>query len=104
MPTRHRRIGVTLDPELSEALALARGRLNSRSDAALIRELALLGAQALSPDQAQAQLWQARRVLDQRGATPQRADLLAVSRSLRQRRDAGAESASESLDWVRGSR
>jgi len=50
MPTRHRRISVTNDPELDEAITLARPLLNGAPDATIVRELAIRGAQALTAD------------------------------------------------------
>jgi hypothetical protein len=48
MPTKHSRIAVVRDPELDAALERAAQVLGAtRSTAALLRELALLGAQSL---------------------------------------------------------
>jgi hypothetical protein len=103
MPTRHRRVGVVLDPELSEALRLAAKRLDASTEAARVRELALIGARSLSMESDELQ--QARGALDAVGATRERGDLLAVSRRLRRRRGRRREeTATESLDWVRGTR
>ncbi|MBN8867180.1 MAG: hypothetical protein J0H98_06475 [Solirubrobacterales bacterium] len=44
MPTKHQRIAVVVDPELSDALAAAAERLPHRSRASLLRELAMEGA------------------------------------------------------------
>lgn len=48
MPTQHRRINVTCDPELAAALDGARAHLDETSDAARLRALALAGATALA--------------------------------------------------------
>lgn len=50
MPTTHRRIAVTRDPELADALERTRGVLDpvdTRSEAGHLRRLALLGARSL---------------------------------------------------------
>lgn len=103
MPTRYRRVGVVLDPELSDALRLAGSRLRATSQAAQVRELALIGARSIGARDVR--LDEVRRALEKLGATPARGDLLAISRRLRARgigrRD---ETASESLEWVRGPR
>jgi hypothetical protein len=72
MPTKHPRIGVVRDPELEEALTLARSRLGPRPAAALVRELALRGAERLSnedPDWEDPVDWLVR----EHGASPARA-------------------------------
>jgi hypothetical protein len=47
MPSRHRRIAVTADPELGEALARVRAATGTReADATLLRRLAVEGAEA----------------------------------------------------------
>lgn len=105
VPTRHRRVGVLLDPELDRALTLASDRLRARSAAARVRELALIGARSLGAhDAPTAEL---DRALDELGATRATRDLLTISRTLRERRhDArpADETPSESLRWVRGDR
>lgn len=102
MPTRYRRVGVVLDPELNDALNLSASRLRTSTQAARLRELALLGARSLcGGDPA---LDQARRALDGLGATCERGDLLAISRRLRRRCAAADETPSESLQWMRGPR
>ena len=100
MPTRYRRVGVVLDPELSEAMALVRDRLGISSQASALRELALIGARSIAGGDGE--LEGARRALDKQGATRERGDLLAVSRRLRRRE--GKRSASETLEWVREQR
>lgn len=45
MPTKLRRIAVTVDPKLAAALEKARQELPGSSDAALVKELALRGSQ-----------------------------------------------------------
>lgn len=101
MPTRYRRIGVVLDPELSDALAAARGRVRASSSAEALRKLALIGARALEAEDGG--LEQARRELDQMGAARERGDLVVISRRLRHR-PRRVESAGESLEWARGER
>jgi len=51
VPTRHRRISVTNDPALDEAIARARPLLNGAPDATIVRALAIRGAQALVEDE-----------------------------------------------------
>ncbi len=99
MPTRHRRIAVVLDPELEDALAAS----SATTLAARVRELALLGArEARGGAQHRSDV---QRSLDELGATPECGDLLLISRQLRRRGGAApAESASDSLEWVRGER
>lgn len=46
MPTKYRRIAVTLDPKLAAALQEARNEMPGKSDAALVKELALRGSRA----------------------------------------------------------
>lgn len=47
MPSKHRRIAVTTDPELAEALARVRAATGTReADATLLRRLAVEGAEA----------------------------------------------------------
>jgi hypothetical protein len=47
MPSKHRRIAVTADPELGEALARVRAATGTREpDATLLRRLAVEGAEA----------------------------------------------------------
>lgn len=48
MPTKLRRIAVTEDPELAEVLLRASAHLPGRSSAALLKELALRGAESLA--------------------------------------------------------
>lgn len=104
MPTRYRRIGVPLDPELDDALRLSAPRLRGASAAARLRELALLGASSIGASTGR--LREANTALDELGATPARGDLLAASRRLlaRHRPSPDRESASESLRWARGPR
>ncbi|MCB8915181.1 MAG: hypothetical protein H6532_05050 [Thermoleophilales bacterium] len=47
MPSKYRRIAVVEDPELAETLEWAGRQLKSRSDASLLRELAIRGAASL---------------------------------------------------------
>lgn len=50
MPTKHRRIALTADPELEAAIAAARRELGDAPESRLVRELALRGARDLEPD------------------------------------------------------
>ena len=50
MPTKHRRIALTTDPELTAAIAAARRELGDMPESRLVRELALRGARDLRPD------------------------------------------------------
>lgn len=50
MPTKHRRIALTTDPELTAAIAAARRELGDMPESRLVRELALRGARELGPD------------------------------------------------------
>jgi hypothetical protein len=50
VPTRHRRISVTNDPELEAAITRARPLLNGAPDATIVRELAIRGAEVLAQD------------------------------------------------------
>src|SRR3954452_12344489 len=50
MPTKHRRIALTTDPELTAAIAAARRELGDMPESRLVRELALRGARELRPD------------------------------------------------------
>ncbi len=104
MPTRYRRVGVPLDPELDDALRGATPRLRGASQAARLRELALIGARSIGAPTTR--LREASAALDELGATPARGDLIAASRRLLRRHPTppGRESASESLRWARGPR
>jgi hypothetical protein len=50
MPTKHRRIALTADPELEAAISAARRELGDAPDSRLVRDLALRGARGLQPD------------------------------------------------------
>lgn len=50
MPTKHRRIALTADPELEAAIAAARQELGDAPESRLVRELAIRGARDLEPD------------------------------------------------------
>ena len=50
MPTKHRRIALTVDPELEAAIAAARRELGEMPESRLVRELALRGSGDLEPD------------------------------------------------------
>jgi hypothetical protein len=51
MPTKHRRIALTTDPELTAAIAAARREFGDIPESRLVRELALRGARDLRPDE-----------------------------------------------------
>ncbi len=72
MPTNYRRIAVTEDPELAEALRNASGELPGLSGAALVRELALRGARTLPVKAADQRVG---RIIAQTGARPARGNL-----------------------------
>ena len=78
MPTKHRRIAVTEDPELSRALREASRELPGLSDAALVRELAMRGARTLPVDPAQERL---ERLIERTGARPPRGNIQDYLRS-----------------------
>jgi hypothetical protein len=48
--TKHRRIALTVDPELESAIAAARQELGDRPESRLVRELALRGSKSLPLD------------------------------------------------------
>jgi hypothetical protein len=50
MPTKHRRIALTVDPELAAAIAAARPQLGDIPESRVVRELALRGARDTRPD------------------------------------------------------
>lgn len=50
MPTKHRRIAVTADPELEAAIAAARQEFGDAPESRLVRDLAIRGARGLEPD------------------------------------------------------
>jgi hypothetical protein len=101
VPSRYRRVGVVLDPELDDALRLTAPDLRASSQAARLRELALIGARSLRSQASETE--RARAALDELGATRERGDLLAIARRLR-RPGAGDEAPTESLQWARGPR
>jgi hypothetical protein len=72
MPTKLRRIAVTEDPELAEALRCAARVLPGLSSAALVKELALRGARTLSADGSAERM---DRLIARTGARPARGDL-----------------------------
>lgn len=51
MPTRHRRIPVTSDPELTDALARVQHHYAGAPTSKIVRELAIRGAEALEREQ-----------------------------------------------------
>ena len=55
MPTKHPRIAVTKDAELAAALASVRGQFEGAPEARIVRDLAILGAEALTADEARRQ-------------------------------------------------
>ena len=101
MPAKYRRIGVVCDPELRDALTASESRLEARTDAARLRELALIGARSIGAESADSE--RVRAGLDALGATPDRGDLLAAARTTH-RQGRADETGTESLEWVRGSR
>ena len=50
MPTKHRRIALTADPELEAAIAAARLELGDLPESRLVHALAVRGARDLAPD------------------------------------------------------
>lgn len=62
MPTKHRRIALTADPELEAAIAAARRELGDMPESRLVRELALRGSRDLQPDETDRALAELRRV------------------------------------------
>ncbi len=56
MPTKLRRIAVTVDPRLAAALEVARKELPGKSDAALVKELALRGSRMDESDRSSSAL------------------------------------------------
>jgi hypothetical protein len=50
VPTKHRRIALTVDPELAAAIAAARPELGNIAESKVVRELALRGARDTRPD------------------------------------------------------
>lgn len=48
MPTKYRRVAVIQDEQLEAAMKRASARISARSDASLLRELALIGARVLN--------------------------------------------------------
>jgi hypothetical protein len=55
VPTRHRRIPVTSDPELTEALARVAPHFADAPAAKIVRDLALKGAEVLEREQSERQ-------------------------------------------------
>jgi len=51
VPTRHPRISVTNDPELSAAIIRARIWMNGAPDATIVHDLAIRGAEAMAQDE-----------------------------------------------------
>lgn len=72
MPTKLRRIAVTEDPELAQALSRASRELPGLSDAALVKELALRGARALPVKGTDERI---ARIIAKTGARPARGNL-----------------------------
>jgi hypothetical protein len=105
MPTSHRRLGVIRDPDLDHALDQTRSLLEpqeTRSAAAQVRALALRGARSVLDERGSE--GELRRRLDERhGATPAKADLLAVGLPHGAPDHRDPTPASDALDWVRGS-
>lgn len=106
MPTRYARISVVRDPALDDALRSLRDKLQAGSEAARLRELALIGASALRGDDGD-RVTTREGLRERHGARPSTGDLLLASRAARRARanaDHDRESASASLDWARGDR
>ncbi|MBK5233889.1 MAG: hypothetical protein JJE13_13030 [Thermoleophilia bacterium] len=72
MPTKLRRIAVTEDPELAQALSRASKELPGLSDAALVKELALRGAGTLPVNGSDERI---ARIIAKTGAKPARGDI-----------------------------
>jgi hypothetical protein len=72
MPTKHKRIAVVADPDLSAALSAASADFPGRSAAATLRELALIGAEALKSSRTETQLDRIRAIP---GVAPARASM-----------------------------
>jgi hypothetical protein len=72
MPTKHRRIAVTEDPELAETLRRASAELPGLSSAALVRELAMRGSKTLPIDPGEERI---ARMIERTGARPARGDI-----------------------------
>jgi len=51
MPTKHQRISVTNDPELSDALARVEGHFTGVRKSTIVHDLAVKGAEALGREQ-----------------------------------------------------
>jgi hypothetical protein len=105
MPTRHRRINVVRDPQLADALRRAAPALRGRTEAARLRELALIGERSLSRMAGADELARARQALQHElRAAPERGDLVRTAKRVLQANSGRArkESASESLGWARG--
>ncbi|MCB0831819.1 MAG: hypothetical protein KDB54_06785 [Solirubrobacterales bacterium] len=79
MPSKYRRIAVVEDPELAEALRWAETRIKSRSDASLLRELAIRGAASLRQETPMSP--GLRRILAIPGARPAEGDIRQTLRS-----------------------
>lgn len=104
MPTSHRRINVTCDPELAAALEQARPLLAERSDAARVRALALAGARALreqAPPQTEAEAVRAR-LLAIPGIQPATKPTGLMPWFEEMLKQEPTTKGSETLEWVRG--
>ncbi|MEI2702301.1 MAG: hypothetical protein V9E83_07870 [Baekduia sp.] len=101
MPTKHRRINVTCDQQLRAALDAAAPYARAKSDAGLIRELALAGAKAL----------------EEVDVDETRAEILAIPGIIPARNPGGrldwmdellkqpvSNAGTEALEWARGDR
>lgn len=71
MPTKYRRIAVVADPELTEVLKRAARQLPGRSQAGLLKELAVRGATSLEDPSVGPRL---RRLLVRKGVKPAKTD------------------------------
>ena len=106
MPTKHRRIALTRDPEVDRALAAAARVLGpSKPEATLARELVLRGARTVIEEARGDIDPELDRYLDERGdvirATMSREEGVALSRQLLSRPIPPGPSTSEILDELR---
>lgn len=106
MPTRHARISVVRDGALDEALRSVQDKLQAGSEAARLRELALIGASVLRGEDGQ-RITMREKLRDRHGARLSTGDVLLASRAARRAEVTAVnahESVSASLSWARGDR